>query len=231
MCGRMTQTNPKAMKDHYKLKGRRNEELLAELKERYNIAPSQMVPVVVEDNNETEIKMMKWGYMPVWAPDTKYLFKYSTFNARSEDIFEKRTWKDSIRLRRVLVPCTGFYEWEKRDDGKQPYFIHPEGLNMFSLAGLYGTWKDPNGEELETFSIVTTTPNKEMSRIHNRMPVILHPDDEMTWIDHDNDGDVELLSQLMRPYEDNSLIMEEWSREVNSPRTDNKSIFQPINSK
>ena len=156
----------------------------AGLKKRYNIAPGQTAPVIVEHNRKPKLEMMKWGFVPLNAKDANSIFRYKTYNARSESIFDKATWKDAIRSRRCLVPTNGFYEWfSATPTGKQPFFIRPKDQGLFALAGIYSSWLDPDGVEWGTYSIITTTPNKEMQTIHDRMPVILHPNDEALWLD------------------------------------------------
>jgi putative SOS response-associated peptidase YedK len=128
------------------------------------------------------------------------------------------------------VPANGFYEWKQGGDGgKQPYFIHPTDQDLFAFAGLYGSWKDQDGNEWETYSIITTTPNREMQDIHTRMPVILHPDDEGRWLDQSNDSPDD-IADMLRPYEDGKLEIFQVSREVNANRVDNDTLVTPLNS-
>lgn len=231
MCGRYTLYQTEEFRDRYKVDQQEVNELLDQLKKRYNISPSQILPTIRQDDKkQNHIDMMRWGYMPFWAKEPKDVFKYKTFNARSEGIFEKRTWKDAIISRRCLVPSTGFYEWKKTDTGKQPYFIRPKDQEVFSFAGIWGSWKDAEGLEWHTYSIITTTPNKDMTGIHDRMPVILHPDEEDLWLDLANDNPDD-IAQLMRPYEDRKLEIYEVSRDVNTSRIDAETLVLPINSK
>ena len=200
------------------------------LKARYNIGPSQLEPVVVDRNGNPEILVMKWGFVPRWAKDVNSVFRYKTFNARSEGIFDKPIWKKAIRYSRCLVPANGFYEWRNVSDGKQPYFISPTDNALFSFAGVYGKWQDQTGFEWGTYSIITTEPNSDMASIHNRMPVILHPDDEATWLDSSVD-DPDLLNSFMQPYPDNALTITEVSRDVNTIKTDDARLITPIHAK
>lgn len=230
MCGRYTLYEVDDLPDRFEVDPAELAALKDELKERYNISPTQLLPTITADSDKRHVQIMRWGYMPHWAKDPKSVFKYKTFNARSEEIFDKPTWKGAIRYHRCLVPSNGFYEWKAVADGKQPYFIHPKDQELFAFAGLFGTWRDVEGMEWSTFSIITTTPNAEMADIHTRMPVILHPGDEDRWLDPTNDNPND-IADLMRPYEDGMLEIWPVSREVNTSRVDNATLIGPLNSK
>lgn len=231
MCGRYTLYQIKELQKRFNLTKDEATVLLEDLKKRYNIAPTQFSPVITEDDNKNpHIEMMRWGYMPPWAKEPKDIFKFRTFNARSEEIFSKRTWKNAIIHRRCLVPTNGFYEWQKQADGKQPYFIKPKDDDLFSFAGLYGTWKDYDGNEWGTFSILTTQPNDQMEKIHTRMPVILHPDQEQGWLNPAMTSPDE-ITNYMAPYDQNGLELYEVSRDVNTSRIDEETLVLPINSR
>ncbi len=186
----------------------------------YNVAPSQMMPVITQDG----LKQMRWGLIPQWAKDEK--IGYKLINARSETVFEKPMWKGLIKRKKCLIPANGFYEWKRLDGGKQPYFIHPKDQGLFAFAGLWETWKH-EGKEWETYTILTTEPNLEMENIHNRMPVILHRDDEDNWLGLDDEKEIQ---RLLRPYEDNELEIYTVSKEVNTTAINNKTLIGPINS-
>lgn len=226
MCGRYALFQIEQLRERFRIANN----LPNGLKPRYNIGPSQLEPVIVERNGAPQVEVMKWGFVPRWAKDTNSIFRYKTFNARSEGIFDKPIWKKAIRTTRCLVPANGFYEWKDTADGKQPFFIAPSGSALFSFAGLYGRWQDSTGFEWGTYSIITTQPNKDMSPIHDRMPVILHPDDEATWLDPAVD-DTDLLEHLMRPYPDHALSIAEVSRDVNTIKTDEARLITPIHAK
>lgn len=187
----------------------------------YNVAPTQVMPVVTSDG----LKMMRWGLIPKWAKDEK--IGYKLFNARSESVFEKPVWKGIITKRKCLVPANGFYEWQKREDGKQPYYIHTKDRTMFMFAGLWETWRHDD-KEWQTYSILTTTPNQEMTSLHDRMPVILEKENYEQWLGADRQEDIE---PLLLPYQDNGLDMYEVSKNVNVVRTNDDSLILPINSK
>lgn len=194
------------------------------LKKRYNIAPGQTAPVIVERSRQPVLEMMKWGFVPLYAKDTNSIFRYRTFSARSENIFDKATWKEAIRSRRCLVPSNGFYEWRLTPSGKQPFFIRPKDQGLFAMAGIYSSWQDPDGMEWSTYSIVTTPSNKEMQSIHDRMPVILHPNDEAIWLDPAI-SDAGILYDFMRAYPNDSLLLNEVGPAVNSVKVDNAQLM------
>jgi len=215
MCGRYTLYTTDELEDRYRV------EVSDAIRANYNVAPSQTMPVITQDG----LKMMRWGLIPPWAKDEK--IGYKLINARSETIFEKPMWKKSVLQRRCLIPANGFYEWKKLDDSKHPYFIHLKDESIFSFAGIWETWKH-EGKTWETYSILTTSPNKEMKDIHNRMPVILHKDDEAQWLAADNEADI---SVLLQPYTNGKLETYEVGTEVNTVKVNEKTLIGPINSK
>jgi putative SOS response-associated peptidase YedK len=231
MCGRYALYDTDKLKDRFELPDEEVAEIEDDLRARYNVAPSQTMPAITEEDGHRHIEFMRWGYMPPWAKDSRSVFKYKTFNARSEDIFRKPTWKSAVRHRRCLVPSNGFYEWKATPSGKQPYFIHPTDQPLFAFAGVYGTWKDSEGVEWHDYAIITTAPNHDMENIHNRMPVILHPDEEDSWLDASLD-EPETIEEFMHPYDDGRLDIYQVSRQVNSSRTeDTEALIGPLNSK
>lgn len=186
-----------------------------------NIAPTRISPVVLVVDDKTILKPMKWGLIPSWAKDTKIGVK--CFNARAETVEEKPAFRSSFKSRRCLVPADAFYEWreekemrrvsrEERKNSKidadevptgrkfkQPYKFTVKGLEIFSLAGLWSHWKSPNGEVIESFTILTTEPNELMAQYHNRMPVILPLDKEQVWLNPEFTNPV-LLKGLLKPF-------------------------------
>ena len=142
----------------------------------WNVAPTDPLPVVRFDPNEHQrsLDVMRWGLIPYWAKDIK--IGYSTFNARAEDIDIKAAFREAFRQRRCLVPLDNFYEWAKTATGKQPYAIALKGGGLMAMAGLWETWRSPEGERIRSFTIATTTPNELCAKLHNRMPVVLKPE-------------------------------------------------------
>ena len=192
-----------------------------DLQPSYNVAPTQTMPVVTEEG----VQLMRWGLIPKWAKDKK--IGYRLINARSETIFDKPVWRSVITRKRCLVPANGFYEWQKRDDGKQPYYIYVKDQKLFMFAGVWESWLH-DGKEWQTYSILTTVPNEEMSAIHDRMPVILHSDDHAQWLGADRQEDIE---PLLMPYEHGGLDMFEVSKDVNVVRINDDRLIVPLNSK
>lgn len=199
------------------------------IQDNFNVAPGQVMPVIhTNEKGKQVLEMMKWGLVPFWAKDPK--IGYRLINARDDTIFDKPMWRSVIRKKRCLIPADGFYEWRRPKSPKEhktPFYIHPKQTDLFSFAGVWDTWKDEQGKELRTYSIITTEPNKEMSKIHNRMPVILHKEEESSWLEpsHDKREDVE---PLLRPFEDGGLKTYKVSEDVNSPRNNNESLIYAL---
>lgn len=163
-----------------------------------NISPSQSSPVVLIQGGRPHLKIMRWGLIPPWAKDAKIGSK--CFNARAETVAEKPTFRGSFNSRRCLVPADAFYEWQAREGRKKlPYRISMRGEEIFSLAGLWSRWEPPDGDPIETYTILTTEPNELLKPIHDRMPVILAREAEMAWADPSN-LDPDFLRFLMRPF-------------------------------
>lgn len=219
MCGRYTLTKPEEIAKRFNLARVPNN-----LRPNYNVAPTQTMPVITLGDSGAQLEEMKWGIPRFIGPGKTR----DVFNTRSDKAFG--SWKKLVSTQRLLVPATGFYEWKQFEDGKHPFFIHPKQEELFSFAGIWGLWKDENGKEIKTYSIITTEPNREMSGIHNRMPVILHQEDESTWLASSSDNDRGVIETLLRPYEDNGLEIYEVSRDVNVARTNEEYLVYPLNS-
>lgn len=225
MCGRYTlHQKAQALKSYYHLKALPNG-----LNDNYNVAPGQFMPVILNKDGEPELEVMKWGLVPVWAKDLN--IGYKLINARDDTIFSKPVWRNIILRQRCLIPADGFYEWQKvsvaSKEQKRPFYIKPKHDDLFSFAGVWDTYKDIEGLELRTYSIITTSPNKEMANVHNRMPVILHQADEASWLEPSVQTK-ENLEHFLRPYEDDSLEMYEVSRDVNNIRNNNIELVYSI---
>jgi len=151
-------------------------------KARYNLAPTQQVPIVGLRAEGPAAHLARWGLIPQWAADASFGTK--TFNARSETAAEKPSFRDAYRTRRCLVPCTGFYEWQARSSGKQPWFIRPRDTELFAFAGLWERWQDPVREEsVISFTILTRDADAQMAPLHHRMPCILPNEDvQQDWL-------------------------------------------------
>jgi putative SOS response-associated peptidase YedK len=167
---------------------------------RYNVAPTQPVPIIRQHPKEPrrELSLARWGLIPWWAKDASGAARM--INARSETAATLPAFRDAMKSRRCIVPADGFYEWKRSGKAKQPYCFEVNDGELFAFAGLWERWKDANGKPLETCSILTTTPNAVTSSVHDRMPVILNPDNYDVWLDP-GFADAAALSELLRPYD------------------------------
>jgi putative SOS response-associated peptidase YedK len=193
---------------------------------RFNIAPSQSVPVVrLDKEGKRSAGLLRWGFIPRWA---KEMPKVQPVNARAETAPTSGMFRDAFARRRCLVPADAFYEWRKLDaKTKQPMWMHFPDDRVFAFAGLWERWRPgDDAEPLDTFTILTTTPNDLMTPIHNRMPVILRPADYARWLDPAT-GPQE-AARLMAPYPDGELEAVPVSRTVNSPRNDVAGCIEPL---
>ena len=182
MCGRYTlSSNYHDLEVRFSFKG-----LDLDYRPRYNIAPSQKV-LTVTNEEDINTKFMRWGLIPSWAKDPK--IGNRMINARCETVAEKPSFQAAFRRRRCLVPATGFYEWQKTGGReKQPWHIHRPDDSPLAFAGIWERWEADDGSALETCAIITTAANSRMDPIHHRMPVILAPDDYGTWTGGDAEG-------------------------------------------
>jgi putative SOS response-associated peptidase YedK len=195
-----------------------------ELIPRYNIAPSQKVPIVHQTEKGPIGEMMRWGLIPFWAKDASIGFRM--INARAESVAEKPAFRNSMRHRRCLIPADGFYEWKGKGKAKRPYHIHFKSKTPFCFAGLWDQWDQGEGKLLKTFTIITTTTNEVTSAIHDRMPVILHRSAYQNWIS-DQNQDLESLLALLKPYPAEEMEAYEVEPLVNSPRNDRPECILP----
>ena len=167
---------------------------------RYNIAPTQPVPVIRQNPKETrrELSLMRWGLIPAWAKDSSIATQ--TINARSETAATKPAFRDPLASRRCLVPADGFYEWSRSGKTKQAYCFEVNDGELFAFAGLWDRWKDPSGQWIKSCSILTTAPNAVTSSVHDRMPVILDPSDYDIWLDPGMKS-LKAVSGMLKPYD------------------------------
>jgi len=162
---------------------------------RFNIAPTQEAPVVrVDAGGERELAMLRWGLVPSWAKDIAVGTKM--INARAEGVAEKPAFREALRKRRCIVPATGFFEWQGPPGRKQPFAITVPGAPLIGFAGLWESWRAAAGEPVQTFTIVTTDANEAIAPIHDRMPVILTPDDAEAWLS----GSLDEARALLKPF-------------------------------
>jgi putative SOS response-associated peptidase YedK len=198
-----------------------------EVKPRYNIAPSQMVPVVLR-KSPNHLEQMRWGLIPSWAKEEKSGLKL--INARCETVREKPAFKRLVAKQRCLVPATGFYEWMKTDEGKVPYYVHRQDNRYMSFAGIYDRWRSPTGETISSFTIITTHANDMMLPLHDRMPVILKEDEEEIWLEKGEIEDHE-LKRLFTPIPSDDLEAYEVPRLVRNPGLETPDLIQKVTTK
>lgn len=194
---------------------------------RFNIAPTQSAPVIRQDSKvpKRSLSVMRWGLIPRWSSDTSVGAKL--INTRSETVAEKPSFLACLRERRCIVPADGFYEWKRTGRDKQPYaFVLQDGA-VFGFAGIWDRWRAPGGEVIESYSILTTMPNALTAEIHDRMPVILPPDQYDLWLDP-GFRNVASLCDLLRPY--NAGLMKKYpvSTRVNDATNDDSPCGDPI---
>jgi putative SOS response-associated peptidase YedK len=219
MCGRFTFQPTEAVYTRFQISNR-----LDSLTARYNIAPGQMVPVIIA-NSPRRIVFMRWGLIPHWAKDEKTAYKM--INARVETLTQRPAFRGLLSHNRALVPACGYYEWQGAGRDKTPYYIHPQDEPYIAFAGLYDVWQPPDGDDLYTFAIITTKADAMMARLHNRMPVILARALEEAWLDPALTQAQDVLDLLSRS---TGLELDVYpvSRMVNRPSVDSEWLIQRV---
>jgi putative SOS response-associated peptidase YedK len=218
MCGRFTNAITwRELVELYRLP----EQPEVELTPRYNVAPSQDIPVCRLGEAGREIAMARWGLIPFWAKDER--FGHKTINARAETVDQKPSFRNAFARRRCLIPADGFYEWQKRADGpSQPWRLYVEGSSAFSFAGL---WEYNRDLDITSCTIIVTAANALVAPIHDRMPVILSPDDYATWLSLQTS--LADAKALLQPYA-GPMAAYPVSRAVGSPRHDDPRLIEPV---
>lgn len=201
---------------------------IEKLDTHYNIPPGTLNPVVVNTSEGYKMGRFFWGLIPSWSKDES--MKWKTINARAEGIETKASYRKPFKSQRCLIPATWYFEWDKSTNPKTPYMIKLKSDEIFSFAGLYDIWKNSEGKDIYSFTIITTAPNKLQGRIHDRMPVILPKEDEKEWLNPDYSEPDQLLKYL-KPYPDEEMEMHTVSSAVNIPKNDDASVIAPMNSK
>ncbi len=191
---------------------------IEELETNYNVAPGQNIPLIIKKNDGNHLEFCKWGLIPFWAKDPK--IGYKMINTRAETINEKPSFKYAFQKRRCLIPANGFYEWRKED--KQPFYIHLKDRELFTFAGIWENWKSPEGEFVQSCSIITTSANDALEKIHNRMPAILPQKSESIWLENKDPGK---LIELLQPYPQNKISFHKVSNKVNSVRNNSSELI------
>jgi putative SOS response-associated peptidase YedK len=211
MCGRFAQKTSSS-----KLAKKLKVEAVPPLIERYNVAPAQAVLAVREGGDTREATFLKWGLVPRWAKEPAIGNKL--INARAETVTEKPSFREAFARRRCLVPMSGFYEWSRRGDRKRPFYFHMRDGEPFAVAGLWDVFEGDGGP-LETCTLLTTGANELLAGYHDRMPVILRPEDYDLWLDLGVKR-ADLLMPLLRPYAAEEMSAYEVSPVVNNPSHD-----------
>ena len=205
---------------------------------RLNLAPTQDALVAVQASGDVRLEAMRWGLIPPWARDKSIGAKLA--NARAETIDEKPSFRQPFQRRRCLLPVDGYYEWESRPSGKQPVYYSMRDGYLFCLAGLWETWTTPEqtdepelpgldqaqAETLCTFTVITTTPNRLAKRVHDRMPVIVHPADYGNWLSPESKAAD--LKRLLRPFDDEPMQEHYVTPLMNNPRFEAPACIEPI---
>jgi putative SOS response-associated peptidase YedK len=220
MCGRFTRSGPvREVAKLFELS-----EPPTELAPRYNVAPSQVIAVVgLKPNGNRGLAMLKWGFVPHWSNDPKP--KIAPINARAETLLDKPMFREAFQQKRCLIPADGFYEWAKTKPKKTPYHIRLKGGGLFAFAGLWDVWKGDNNERVGTCCIITTAANELVQPLHERMPVILRPDEYAAWLD--DETPMSQVQAMLRPYPAEEMEIVAVGPLVNSPKYDQPECVTP----
>ncbi|WP_342434122.1 SOS response-associated peptidase [Neobacillus sp. FSL H8-0543] len=224
MCGRFTLTATiDELLDRFDVESFLQDE---EYFPSYNVAPSQSVIAVINNGKENRMGFLRWGLIPPWAKDMS--IGYKMINARSETLTEKPSFKNAYQKKRCIIVADSFYEWKRIDSKtKIPMRIKLKSDDLFAMAGLWEKWKSPEGKDIFSCSVITTSANEMVKDIHDRMPVILNPKDERTWLDPSL-TDTHSLNQLLKPLDPNLMDAYEVSSLVNSPKNNSIELIQSI---
>lgn len=220
MCGRFTLTiSAEELAEIFEL-----DEVPSSFPQRFNIAPSQPIAAIIKTDNHPvrHLSLLRWGLIPSWSKDPT--IGNRLINARAETAAEKPSFRNAFKRRRCLIPADGFYEWQKQEQRKQPFYIHVKENQPFAFAGLWETWQD-----ISTGTILTTEANPLLQQIHDRMPVILKPQDYDKWLDINNQNTAELQS-LLKPFPSEEMEFYPVSNEVNKPGNDSHKCIDRLNS-
>ncbi len=221
MCGRFSLSKPPALLTQtFRL------DRAVEQKPRYNIAPSQNIAAVriAPQDRARELVALRWGLVPPWAKDLKT--GYAMINARVETVSTKPAFRSAFKYRRCLIPADGYYEWQALGSRKQPYHIHRQDGELFAFAGLWEHWQEETEQVVESCTILVTAANDSLRPIHDRMPVILEPEDYDRWLDPEA-RDPAVLLPLLHSHPAQELVARPASARVNSPRNDDADCLTP----
>lgn len=220
MCGRFQQSSDlAALQDRFAFSAEG-----LEYRPRWNLAPGQDALVVRLGEGGRQGSLLRWGLVPAWAKEPST--GYKMINARAEGIAEKPAFRGPFKRSRCLIPADAFYEWAKSQGGKQPFRLGLADGGPFALAGLWERWQSPEGGELESFTIITTSANALLEPIHDRMPVMLPPEGEAAWLDPARRA--EDLEGLLKPYPAQDMRSQAVSRRLNSPANEGPELIDPV---
>ena len=192
----------------------------------WNAAPTEDLPIVRYDTRagERSLEVMRWGLVPFWAKDIKVGF--ANINAKAETLDTRPAFREAFVRRRCLVPFDAFYEWKKLGKERQPYAVGLAARRLMALAGLWETWRSPAGERVRSFTIVTTAPNGLLAEIHDRMPVILAPNNWPAWLGEEPAA-AEELKALLRPYPAEDMVVWPVDKRVGNANNKDSSLIEP----
>ena len=220
MCGRYCITSaPEAIRALFRYLEQPN------FPPRYNVAPTQPVPIVRLVEGKRQFALVRWGLIPSWVKDPKGFTLL--INARGESVNDKPAFRNAMKRRRCLFPADGFYEWKAEASRKRPFFAHPVKPGPIAFAGLWETWTGPNGEELETAAIVTTQANRTLASVHHRAPVIVPPEAFDLWLDCAK-VDAATAAAVIAPAPEASMAVYEISTAVNRVANDTPMLLEPF---
>lgn len=191
----------------------------------FNVAPSQSVISIINDGSSNRLGTLRWGLLPSWAESEK--IGYKLINARSETVDSKPSYRHAFLKKRCIIPMDSFYEWKVQTDGKVPMRIKMKSDEVFGAAGLWESWKHPNGQTIHSCTILTTEANSLVHEIHDRMPVILTRENEKEWLNPALQ-DKEILKSMLLPFD--ATLMEAYavSSEVNSPKNNHIGLLNSL---
>ena len=220
MCGRFTLSQP-----NNAIASAFNIAQVPPLEPRYSIAPTQLIPSILSaPGGEKQLQMLRWGLIPSWAKDAKISAKL--INARAETVSEKPSFKAAFKRRRCLIVADGFYEWQRQEKKKQPYYFRLQNAQLFAFAGLWEQWKSPDEDIINSCTILTTEANDLLRPIHDRMPVILESKNYELWLD--SEAQQPQLQQLLRPYQADLMTSCTVSTKVNNPKNNTPECINSL---
>ncbi len=218
MCGRyVLKSTPAKLKEYFGL------DEAVDFAPHYNIPPGTDIPVIRESpEHKRVLHLLRWGLVPHWAKDPSIGNRLN--NARGESVAEKPSFRDAFRHRRCIIPADGFYEWKTEGKGKQPYYISLKSGEPLAMGGLWESWTAPDGEILRTACIITTGPNALMESIHDRMPVLLRPEDWRAWLEAPADE----IAGMVSPYRAEEMQVWQVDRRVSRTVDDDAGLAEPL---